>query len=66
MDPNMAAWMIAGGPRQENPHAQRDREQLLAFRESQQAAPHEPGLVARLTRLIRLDSPRPDPVCDPA
>jgi hypothetical protein len=66
MDPNIAAWMIAGGPRLENPHAARDREQLHAFRESQRVTSHEPGLLARLARLVRADSTRPDPACCPA
>lgn len=68
MDPNIAAWMIAGGPRLENAHAQRDREQLVAFRESQRAAAHDsgPGLLTRLTRLVRSGATQPDPVCCPA
>ena len=38
MEANIAAWMIAGGPKLDNPHAERDREQLHAFRESQRVA----------------------------
>ena len=65
MDPNIAAWMIAGGPHVENPHAQRDREQLFAFRESQRAASHDagPGLLARLARFVRPEPVACDPVC---
>ena len=47
MDTNIAAWMIGGGPRMENPHADRDREQLHALRESQR--------VARIARPSLLD-----------
>jgi hypothetical protein len=35
MNTNIAAWMIAGGPRNEFHATQRDHEQLYAFRESQ-------------------------------
>ena len=35
MDTNIAAWMIAGGPRIELASEHRHREQLQAFRESQ-------------------------------
>lgn len=66
MDPNIAAWMIAGGPHPENPHAQRDREQLYAFRESQRLAPHGPGLLVRLIRFVRPEPIAPDPVGCPA
>ena len=66
MDPNIAAWLIAGGPRLENPHAQRDREQLVAFRESQRSMPHGPGLLARLARIGRPEPVLPDPVRCPA
>jgi hypothetical protein len=66
MDPNIAAWMIAGGPRLENRHAARDREQLRAFLESQRVTSHEPGILARLAQLVRAGSSRPDPACCPA
>jgi hypothetical protein len=66
MDPNIAAWLIAGGPRLDNPHAQRDREQLLAFRESQRLAPHGPGLLARVARLVRPEPADCEPACSPA
>ena len=35
LDTNIAAWMIAGGPRIELQSTIREREQLYAFRESQ-------------------------------
>jgi hypothetical protein len=35
MNTNIAAWMIAGGPRSEFHATQREHEQLYAFRESQ-------------------------------
>jgi hypothetical protein len=62
MDTNLAAWMIAGGPRIAHPHAARDREQLVAFLESRRAARLESrraaigapaGLVERFRRLVR-------------
>jgi hypothetical protein len=66
MDPNIAAWMIAGGPRLENPHAQRDREQLYAIRESQRVASPGPGFLARLARLVRPEPAQSEPACRPA
>ncbi len=62
MDSNLAAWMIAGGPRIANPHEARDREQLMALRESRRAARAETrriaigaptGFVERFRRLVR-------------
>ena len=50
MDTNLAAWMIAGGPRIELHSVQREREQLHAFRESQRA--DGPSLVARIRNLV--------------
>jgi hypothetical protein len=63
MDRNIAAWMIAGGPRIEDPHAARDREQLHAFRESQRVSrPARIGLVERVRSLVQ---PKPaEPVLD--
>ena len=59
MDPNLSAWMIAGGPRIENPHAARDRAQLIAFLESRcEARAQRPGLIERFRQLVR-----PTPVC---
>ena len=54
MDTNISAWMIAGGPRLENPHADRDREQLHAFRESQRVARvARPSLLDRFRGISR-------------
>ena len=51
MDNNYAAWMIAGGPAVENHADIREREHLLAFRESQR---HEHvGLIDRLRGIGR-------------
>jgi hypothetical protein len=63
MDTNIAAWMIAGGPRLEGLHAERDREQLHAFRESQRLA-HvaRPSLLDRL-RGVRVAGDETDLVC---
>ena len=66
MEPNIAAWLIAGGPRLENIHADRDREQLVAFRESQRLAPRGPGPVARLARLLWPAPAECEPSCSPA
>lgn len=51
MDHNIAAWMIAGGPRVETHADMRDREQLHAFRESQRIA--HVGLIDRLRAIAR-------------
>jgi len=64
MDTNIAAWMIAGGPRLEDPHAQRDREQLHAFRESQRI--ERPSLLERIRGLSRPRQHEADLVCCPA
>jgi hypothetical protein len=67
MDMNFAAWMIAGGPRQEDPHSQRDREQLHAFRESQRVAEaRSHGLIARFRGLGRPAATETDLACCPA
>ena len=64
MDTNIAAWMIAGGPRLEDPHAQRDREQLHAFRESQRvAAVERVGLIDRIRQLVQSKPAESDLVC---
>ena len=64
MDTNIAAWMIAGGPRVEDPYAQRDREQLHAFRESQRVAHAErPSLIDRLRGITRPKDSEVDLVC---
>jgi hypothetical protein len=67
MEPNLAAWMIAGGPRSEDPHAARDREQLHEFLESRRATRTEqPGLMTRLRQIVQPNAARPDPACCPA
>ena len=67
MDTNLAAWMIGGGPRIEDPHTVRDREQLHAFRESQRVADHDrQGLVGRLRQVIARRPADADLVCWPA
>jgi hypothetical protein len=66
MDTNIAAWMIGGGPRIEDPHAQREREQLHAFLESQRIARHEPGAIERIRQLVRRSPAAAEPVCCPA
>ena len=67
MDTNIAAWMIAGGPRLEAPYAQRDREQLHAFRESQRVAHAErPSLIARIRGIARPAAVEADLACCPA
>jgi hypothetical protein len=67
MDTNIAAWMIAGGPRVEDPYAQRDREQLHAFRESQRVAHTErPSLIDRIRAITRPAAAETDLACCPA
>jgi hypothetical protein len=61
MDTNIAAWMIAGGPRLEDPHAQRDREQRHAFRESQRV--DRPSLLDRIRGITRPRHDEIDLVC---
>lgn len=67
MDTNIAAWMIAGGPRLET-HAQtREREQLYAFRESQRVEQVDrPSLIARIRGLVRSTAAAPELACCPA
>ncbi len=67
MDTNIAAWMIAGGPRLQDPHAARDREQLHAFRESQRVAhAPRPSLLDRFRSISRVRQDETDLVCCPA
>jgi hypothetical protein len=67
MDTNLAAWMIAGGPRLENLHADRDRAQLHAFRESQRVAhAGRPSLLDRIRGIERTRQDEIDLVCCPA
>jgi hypothetical protein len=61
MDTNIAAWMIAGGPQIENPHATRDREQLHALRVSQRV--DRPSLIDRLRGISRSRQDEVDLVC---
>lgn len=64
MDTNIAAWMIAGGPRIELEATQRDREQLHAFRESQRVEREvRPGFLARLRGATGTREPELDLVC---
>ena len=67
MDTNIAAWMIAGGPALEHPHADRDRDQLHAFRESQRIArPERAGLLDRIRSLVEPKPAEPTLGCCPA
>jgi hypothetical protein len=61
MELNMAAWMIAGGPRIEIPSIERNRVNLRALRESQ----HEDhvGLIDRLRGIVRPATTEVDLVC---
>ena len=51
MDTNIAAWMIAGGPRIELRSTQREREQLHAYLDRQRVEPA--SLVERIRRLVQ-------------
>jgi hypothetical protein len=62
MDTNLTAWIAAGGPWMDDPHAERDRAQLHAFRESQRRAKHGTGLRERLAHFVRPVA-RPEPAC---
>ena len=66
MDHNIAAWMIAGGPRIETMQSRREREQLHAYLESQASAAHGPSFVARLRDLVRPAAAPVEPACCPA
>ena len=67
MDTNIAAWMIAGGPRIEDPHAARDRGQLHAFLESQRLArPAHVGLIERIRAFATPKAPEKQLDCCPA
>lgn len=65
MDHNVAAWMIAGGPRVETQQDRREREQLHAYLDSQRAPERAPGLVARIRDLVRPIAVA-EPACCPA
>ena len=63
MDHNIAAWMIAGGPRVETQQDRREREQLHAYLDGQHAASERaPGLVARIRDFVRPIAPA-QPAC---
>lgn len=64
MDTNLAAWMIAGGPRLEHPHAERDRAQAHALRQSQKA--DQPKLLERIRAFVRPSRGEADLACCPA
>jgi hypothetical protein len=69
MDPNIAAWMIAGGPSIERPSERRAREQLRAYLDSRRAAEPQPGpgLLERIARIVRpATTSCTDPACCPA
>lgn len=66
MDHNIAAWMIAGGPRIETVRSRREREQLHAFLESQAGADPGPSLAARLRQLVRPATAPVEATCCPA
>jgi hypothetical protein len=61
MDPNIAAWMIAGGPRRELASTIREREQVHAFRESQRV--ERVSLIDRLRGIARPPQVETDLVC---
>lgn len=64
MDPNIAAWMIAGGPRIELATERRDREQLHAYRESQRVTSVDrPTWFQRLRGVRPIRQAQPDLVC---
>ena len=65
MDTNIAAWMIAGGPRLEAEQGAREREQLHALLEHQRTGARGPGLVERIRDLVRPVTPA-EPACCPA
>ena len=52
MEPNIAAWMIAGGPHIELQAAQRDREHLHAWLQSQRSEPG-PTFIERIRERVR-------------
>ena len=64
MDTNIAAWMIAGGPRVELRATAREREQLHALLESRRA--DHVGLIDRILGRSRPKGIDLDLVCCPA
>ncbi|MBA2381800.1 MAG: hypothetical protein H0V73_06790 [Chloroflexi bacterium] len=61
MDTNIAAWMIAGGPRIELKATQRDRDQLHALRESQRV--ERVSFLDRIRGITRPRTVETDLVC---
>jgi hypothetical protein len=61
LDTNIAAWMIAGGPRIELQSTIREREQLHAFRASQHV--ERVSLIDRLRGITRPKPAEVDLVC---
>ncbi|HXI81547.1 MAG TPA: hypothetical protein VNM34_12105 [Verrucomicrobiae bacterium] len=61
MEQNIAAWMIAGGPRIEIPSIERNRANLRAFRERQRE--DHIGLIDRLRGIVRPATTEVDLVC---
>lgn len=67
MDTNIAAWMIAGGPRIETHAETREREQLYAFRESQRSEPADRiGILERIRAFARPQRDAVERACCPA
>ena len=67
MDTNIAAWMIAGGPRIEIRADARERDQLHALRESQRLGQAgRIGLVERIRAFARPQNDAVDVACCPA
>ncbi|HET7703455.1 MAG TPA: hypothetical protein VFK35_08650 [Candidatus Limnocylindrales bacterium] len=67
MDTNIAAWMIAGGPRIETVADAREREQLHALRESRRVEQAgRMGLVERIRAFARPQNDAVDTACCPA
>lgn len=65
MEPNIAAWMISGGPRLQADEGRREREQLHAYLEGHRATEGGPGLIERIRDLLRQPEPV-EPACCPA
>ena len=59
MDPNIAAWMIAGGPRLDTERTQREREQLHAYLERDDPTDRGPGFLERIRHLVRPAAAQP-------
>lgn len=67
MDPNIAAWLIAGGPRIEIRAVDREREHRRALLESRRVArARRPTLLDRIRAFLGPASAGTDRVCCPA